>query len=81
MNLEDITDEDYYAELKAMFQTTGWKIFCQELAENATHINSVEDTETLDQLFFRKGQLAVLGNVLNTEIMILRAEAEASDEN
>lgn len=81
MNLDDITDEEYFAELKTMFNTTGWDIFIAELTEQSTSINSVEDTETVNDLFFRKGQLAVIGNILNTELSIARAEAEAVDED
>ena len=62
-----------------MFKTTGWDIFIAELSEQSTAINSVEDTDTVDQLFFRKGQLAVIGNILNTELSIERAEEDAED--
>jgi len=79
MNLDDLTDEDYFGHLKEMFKTTGWSIFIAELTEQSTAINSVEDTDTVDQLFFRKGQLAVIGNILNTELSIERAEADAED--
>ena len=79
MTLDDLTDEDYFAHLKEMFKTTGWDIFIQELTEQSTAINSVEDTDTVDQLFFRKGQLAVIGNILNTELSIERAEEDAED--
>ena len=63
-----------------MFKTPGWDIFIQELTEQSTTINSVEDTDTVDQLFFRKGQLAVIGNILNTELSIARAEADADED-
>ena len=79
ITLDDLTDEDYFAHLKEMFKTTGWDIFIQELTEQSTAINSVEDTDTVDQLFFRKGQLAVIGNILNTELSIERAEEDAED--
>jgi len=80
MNLDDLSDEDYFAHLKEMFKTPGWDIFIQELTEQSTTINSVEDTDTVDQLFFRKGQLAVIGNILNTELSIARAEADADED-
>ena len=79
MILDDLTDEDYFGHLKEMFKTTGWDIFIAELSEQSTAINSVEDTDTVDQLFFRKGQLAVIGNILNTELSIERAEEDAED--
>lgn len=77
MNLEELTDEEYFGALKTMFASEGWKVLMAELADNATNINSVEDTTDGDDLQFRKGQLAVLGNLLNTERTIRIAEEEA----
>ena len=80
MDLQDITDEVYFGELKTMFNTPGWEIFMQECADNATSINSVESTQGSDDLFYRKGQLAVLGNILNTELSINQSEQEAQED-
>jgi hypothetical protein len=80
MNLSDLTDEQYFAELKTMFKTPGWQIFMAELQDNAININSVEHTTDGDNLFFRKGQLAVMGNLLNMEATMLRAEQEQADD-
>ena len=77
MELKDISDEEYFGALKMMFMTDGWKIFLQECMDNATSTNSVEDTTSRDDLWYRKGQLAVLGNILNTERSIEIAEEEA----
>lgn len=77
MDLNSLKDEEYYAHLKELFKTPGWKIFMAECMANATEVNSVEYTKDLDDLWFRKGQLAVLGNILNTENSIRLAEQEA----
>ena len=74
--LHDMSDEDYFGHLKMMFNTTGWEIFMLECADNATSVNSVESTQDRDDLFYRKGQLAILGNILNTENTILNAESD-----
>ena len=81
MDLERITDEEYFGALKEMFLTKGWEIFIAEMVANAININSVEETNTEHDLFFRKGQLAVLGNILNTESTITLAEKEASEDS
>ena len=79
-DFSELTDEEYYAELKMMFQQKGWRIFLAELMDNAKQINSVEDTSSIDELFYRKGQMAVLGNILNTESTIAQAEEEAAED-
>jgi hypothetical protein len=79
VDLSELDDEEYYGELKLMFATRGWNIFLAEMAENAQYLNSVEDTRDLEDLWYRKGQLAVLGNILNTEFSLKLAQ-EQDDE-
>jgi hypothetical protein len=79
VDLSELDDEEYYGELKLMFATQGWSIFLAEMAENAQYLNSVEDTQDLQDLWYRKGQLAVLGNILNTEFSLKLAQ-EQEDE-
>ena len=74
--LHDMSDEVYFGHLKTMFRSPGWEIFMLECADNATSVNSVESTQDGDDLFYRKGQLAILGNILNTENTILNAESD-----
>ena len=76
--LNDMTDEEYFGALKMLFNTEGWKIFMAELADNATSVNSVEDAKDQDDLMFRKGQLNILGNLLNMEDTIKRAEEDST---
>ena len=80
MDLERLTNEQYFSALKEMFTSDGWQIFQAEMKANAMNINSVEQTETEHDLFFRKGQLAVLGNLLNMETTIELAEKEADKD-
>ena len=80
MDMENLTDEEYYGALKMMFRTDGWEILLAEMSDNATGINSVESTQDADDLLFRKGQLAVIGNIINLERTILMAEEEAAKD-
>jgi hypothetical protein len=77
---EDLTDEQYFAEMKMMFNTTGWKTYMIELREQADLINDVQMTTSNDNLNYRKGQLATIASLLNFEDTIQRAENE-SDES
>jgi len=72
-------DEEYFGNLKLMFQSPGWKLLMIDLQSNAAAINSVENTTDVNDLFFRKGQLTVIANLLNLEDVIQRAEADASE--
>ena len=72
--------ELYYRNIRDMFATTGWKQLMEDLNSNAMVINSVEAAKDNEDLYFRKGQLAVIANLLNLEAQIDAAEAEALKE-
>ena len=74
--LDRLTDEEYFDALKELFLTKGWEVFLAELSSNSVHINSVEDTSSDQDLWFRKGQLAVISNVLNLERTTNMVESE-----
>ena len=47
---------------------------------NGVNINSVELTKDANDLYFRKGQINILGTVLNLENQITNAHSEALTE-
>lgn len=59
--------QQYYDKYFTMFSSGGWKQLIQELTANALNINSVEATKDAEDLSFRKGQLNVLGFLVNLE--------------
>ena len=69
--------ELYYRNIRDMFGTPGWKQLMEDLNSNAMVINSVEAAKDNEDLYFRKGQLAVIANLLNLEAQIDAAEEEA----
>lgn len=75
----EYTDEEYFAEMKLMFQSTGWAILMSELSANATIINDIQATSDSDNLNFRKGQLSVLGYLINLEETTRKTEEEAEN--
>jgi len=79
IDLERITDEEYFDKLKGTFATEGWQVFLAELTNNSTYINSVESTEDSEDLWFRKGQLAVISNILNLEQTTELAEKDSKE--
>ena len=72
--------ELYYRNIRDMFATTGWKQLMEDLNSNAMVINSVEAAKDNEDLYFRKGQLAVIANLLNLEAQIDAAEEQAMKE-
>ena len=63
----DKETEEYYSKYFDLFRTEGWKQLIEELRQNAMMINSVENTKDQEDLYIRKGQLKVLGYLLNFE--------------
>jgi hypothetical protein len=73
--------EKYFRDLNDMFRSEGWKILLSDIQASANSVNSVEGTKDEQDLFFRKGQLAVMANILNLETQVANAQAEAEKED
>jgi hypothetical protein len=72
----DKETEDYFGHLTDMFRSEGWKILMDELTsevDNLTHVESIKDEQ---ELYFRKGQLLVIKNMLNLESTMEATRAE-----
>lgn len=72
--------ETYFNNYFAMFRSEGWKQLISDFKNNVVNINSVELTEDANNLYFRKGQLAVIANILNLEVQIDNAHQQAQEE-
>lgn len=68
--------EAYFRSLNDMIRSEGWKNFLQEINATATQANSVELTKDANDLYFRKGQLSILANILNFETQVANAQQE-----
>ena len=73
--------EQYYNTYRELFMNVGWKQLQEDLKQNALVINSVEATKDSNDLYFRKGQLSILANILNLEAQIVAAEEQANEED
>ena len=80
VDYENLTDEDYFACLKLMFNTDGWEVLMTELQEQSYQINDVQLCKDPDELRFKQGQLNILGKLLNLQETLKRAEAEAEED-
>lgn len=72
--------EKYYRSLEDMFRTDGWKNLLEDLQGSANTVNSVEACKDDKDLYFRKGQLVVMANLLNLEAQIETAKQQQAQE-
>lgn len=68
--------EAYFRSLNEMVRSDGWKNFIEEIRVTANQVNAVELTKDANDLYFRKGQLAILANILNFETQVANAQEE-----
>lgn len=73
--------ETYYNNFFDLFRNEGWKQLHTELVNNINVINNVNLTKDEQDLFFRKGQLAVIANLVNLEETINNAYKEILENN
>lgn len=72
--------EHYYNVYFDLFRSDGWKQMIEELSENAENVSSIESIKDQNDLYFRKGQLNVLGHIINLESITLSAYEDALQE-
>ena len=73
--------ETYFEHMNALFRTEGWKALIKDLSLNVPLINSVESTKDDKDLYFRKGQLNILGTILNLEETTRIGQEESQRED
>ena len=69
-------EKDYYRTVSNLFAQEGWNVFLEELRASVDVLDTVEGCKNIEELWYRKGQLASLANILNLEEMLRRSEDE-----
>jgi NADH:ubiquinone oxidoreductase subunit E len=72
--MRDVELEAYWADIRGMMETDGWRRHCEELTAQAAIINSVEAAQSADDMWIRKGQLSVIATILNLEATVNAGE-------
>ena len=62
--------EKYYNNYFSLFRNKGWKQLMEELNNTVAQTNDVQNIKDSEDLFIRKGQLAVMANILNLEATV-----------
>jgi hypothetical protein len=75
--------ETYFDNYNQLFNHDGFKQLINELSNNATQLADIQSVKDLEELFFRKGQVAAFATVINLEntITAAREQAEAEEED
>jgi hypothetical protein len=68
--MNDQEFEDYTLSMQELFRSKGWEFFLNDIKGGVPNVNSVEAAKDENDLFFRKGQLAVMANILNLEAQL-----------
>ena len=76
----DQETQQYYDNYFSLFRQQGWKQLMNDFSQNAGQINSVEATKDADDMQFRKGQLNVIGYLLNMESIMNTNYEQANEE-
>ena len=77
--MTDVKLEKYYRSFEEMFRLEGWKNLLEDIKGSADSVNSVEACQDDKDLYFRKGQLVVMANMLNLESQIETAKRELDE--
>lgn len=73
-----MTEQQEYETLKDMFLTEGWKLFINYLENDADVLANCRYLKDEKELYFARGKLAVLDDLINFEAK-LDAAYEASE--
>tara|TARA_Y100000994_G_C15513415_1_gene368527 strand:+ start:214 stop:468 length:255 start_codon:yes stop_codon:yes gene_type:complete len=73
--------EAYFDNYNQLFNHEGFKQLIEELSNNAKQLADIQSVKDLEELFYRKGQVAAFATVINLEntIAAAREQAEAED--
>jgi len=74
--------ETYFDNYNKLFNHEGFKQLLQELSTNATQLADIQTVKDVEDLYFRKGQVAAFATVINLQgtIEAARDQAEAEEE-
>ena len=62
-----MTEEQEYEALKDTFMTDGWKLFVKYLENDADVLANCRYLKTEQELYYTRGKLAVLDDLINFE--------------
>jgi hypothetical protein len=75
--------ETYFDNFNQLFNNEGFKQLLEEISETSKQLSDVQTVKDVEELFFRKGQLAAFATVVNLQATIeaTREQAEAEEQD
>lgn len=74
-----MTEEEEYETLKDMFDTQGWQLLLGYLERDAEVISNCRYLKDEQELYFARGKLAILDDLINFETKLDTAFNETSE--
>jgi hypothetical protein len=72
--------ETYFNNYNKLFNNEGFKQLLEELVDNAKELSDVRSVKDVEELFFRKGQIAAFATIITLEDSIIAAREQAEEE-
>jgi hypothetical protein len=72
--------ETYFNNYNELFNHEGFKQLLQELSVNATQLADIQPVKDLEDLYYRKGQVAAFATIINLQSTIEAAREQAEVE-
>ncbi len=72
--------ETYYNNYNELFNHEGFKQLLQDVSSNADRIADIQSVKDLEELFFKKGQIAAFNSILNLQGTIEAGREQAEEE-
>ena len=72
--------ETYFDNYNELFNHEGFKQLVQELSSNATQLADIQPVKDLEDLYYRKGQVAAFATIINLQSTIEAAREQAEVE-
>ena len=75
--------ETYFDNFNQLFNNEGFKQLLEEISVTTKQLNDVQTVKDVEELFFRKGQLAAFATIVNLQATIeaTREQAEAEEQD
>jgi hypothetical protein len=74
--------ETYFDNFNQLFNNEGFKQLLEEISETSKQLSDVQTVKDVEELFFRKGQLAAFATIVNLQATVeaTREQAEAEEQ-
>lgn len=75
--------EAYYNNYNELFNHKGFKQLLEDVSDNVERLADIQAVKDVEDLFFRKGQIAAFNSIMNLEgtIEAGREQVEAQEED